>query len=132
MRAFALLALLLLGLATPALARDEDAQTLIRSQEQAIVRDDATAAYSLATPGIQMMFGNADIFMSMVKEGYPPIYRHRSFDFGLATTTDGVISQQVHIVDSEGVAWEALYTLDRQPDGSLKISGCSLTKAVTA
>jgi hypothetical protein len=27
------------------------------------------------------------------------------------------------------VPWEALYTLERQPDGSIKISGCVLVKA---
>jgi hypothetical protein len=132
MRAFVLLALILLSLAAPAFAAD-DGQSLIRSQEQAIVHDDATAAYSFASPAIQSMFGTADIFMSMVKQGYPPIYRHRSFEFGDAQTVDeNTIRQMVNIVDAEGVAWVALYTLERQPDGSLKISGCSLMKAVTA
>jgi hypothetical protein len=42
---------------------------------------------------------------------------------------DGIIAQKVDIVDADGVAWEALYTLQRQPDGSLKITGCSLLKA---
>jgi len=28
-----------------------------------------------------------------------------------------------------GEAWEARYTLERQPDGSLKITGCSLLKS---
>ena len=37
--------------------------------------------------------------------------------------------QRVHIVDANGEAWEALYTLEQQPDGSLKITGCSLLKA---
>jgi hypothetical protein len=27
------------------------------------------------------------------------------------------------------VSWEALYTLERQPDGSVRITGCSLLKA---
>ena len=47
-----------------------------------------------------------------------------------AKTSDGTILQEVHIIDANGVAWEALYTLEPQPDGSLKISGCVLTKAV--
>jgi hypothetical protein len=68
--------------------------------------------------------------MSMVRNGYAPVYRHRSFEFGEAKASDGTILQEVHIIDANGVAWEALYTLDTQPDGSLKISGCVLTKAV--
>ena len=131
MRAFALIAFLVLGLNGPVFASD-DAQALIRSQEQAIVNDDARAAYSLAAPAIQTMFGDPDTFMTMVRRGYPPIYRHRSFEFGEATTVDGVMKQMVHIVDAEGGAWDAIYLLERQPDGALKISGCSLTKAVTA
>ena len=42
--------------------------------------------------------------------------------------SDGRIAQQVHIVDLEGVPWEALYTLESGPDGSLKITGCVLIK----
>jgi hypothetical protein len=42
---------------------------------------------------------------------------------------DGHIAQRVHIVDDNGEAWEALYTLEQQPDGSLKITGCTLLKA---
>jgi hypothetical protein len=48
------------------------------------------------------------IFMYMVQRRYAPVYRHRSFEFG--------------------EAWEALYTLEQQPDGNLKIIGCMLIK----
>ena len=46
-----------------------------------------------------------------------------------ARTADGKIAQRVHIIDVDGVPWEALYTLELQPDGSLKITGCMLLKA---
>ncbi len=52
----------------------------------------------------------------------------RSFEFGEARTSDGQILQDVHIIDANGEAWEALYTLEQQPDGSLKIMGCVLKK----
>jgi len=42
--------------------------------------------------------------------------------------SDGTIEQKVRIVDADGVPWDALYTLEPQPDGSLKISGCMLLK----
>jgi hypothetical protein len=32
-------------------------------------------------------------------------------------------------VDADGEAWEALYTLERESDGSLKVVGCVLIKA---
>jgi hypothetical protein len=127
------LLLLALFIAAPGLAIAADdaapAQTTIRQQEQAFARDDAAAAYAQAAPEIQAIFPSPDIFMAMVKQGYAPVYRHQSFEFGESRTEDGVIAQRVHIVDTNGEAWEALYTLERQPDGSLKITGCSLLKA---
>ena len=131
MRAFLLLVAVLIGLASPAPAADDiaAAQGVIRSQEQAFGRDDAAAAYSHAAPAIQQIFPQPDIFMAMVRGSYAPVYRHRSFEFGEAKVADGGIAQRIHIVDDDGVAWEALYTLERQPDGSLKITGCSLLKA---
>ena len=130
MRALALLVVFLIGLGSPAFADDvAAAQSVIRAQEQAFGRDDSAAAYSHAAPSIQQIFPEADIFMQMVRQAYPPVYRHKSFEFGEARAAGGQIAQRVHIVDANGEAWEALYTLEQQPDGSLKITGCSLLKA---
>src|ERR1700687_6237983 len=125
-----LLALLLLSLAAPAHAADDvaAAQGVIRSQVEAFSRDDAAAAYSHAAPRIQQIFPQADIFMSMVRNSYAPVYRHNSFEFGEARASDGKIGKRVHIIDADGIPWEALYTLELQPDGSIKISGCVLLK----
>ncbi|QIO36023.1 DUF4864 domain-containing protein [Bradyrhizobium sp. 1(2017)] len=131
MRIAALLVALMITLgAAPAFADDiAAAQGVIRAQEQAFVRDDAAAAYSHAAPAIQELFPAPDIFMSMVQNGYAPVYRHKSFEFGDSKAEGSWIAQRVHIVDANGEAWEALYTLERQPDGSYKITGCSLLKA---
>jgi hypothetical protein len=131
MRLFALLFAFLVALAPPAVAGDDVAmaQTVIRSQVEAFGRDDAAAAYSYASPGIREMFPQADAFLGMVQHSYAPVYRHKSFEFGEARAADGKIAQAVHIVDSEGVPWEALYTLEQQSDGSIKISGCMLIKS---
>ena len=131
MRAFVLMISFLIGLSSPVSAADDvaAAQSVIRSQEQALGHDDAAAAYSYAAPAIRQLFPAADIFMFMVQNSYAPIYRHKSFEFGEARVADGNIAQRVHIVDADGEAWEALYTVEKQPDGSLKITGCSLLKA---
>jgi hypothetical protein len=131
MRAIVLLLALLFSNVQLASAADDiaTAQGVIRSQEQAFSHDDAAAAYSFAAPAIQHMFREPDIFMYMVQNNYPPVYRHKSFEFGEARAADGQIAQRVHIIDADGEAWEALYTLEQQPDGSLKITGCSLLKA---
>jgi hypothetical protein len=130
MRALVLLVVFLIGFGSPAFADDvAAAQSVIRAQEQAFGRGDAAAAYSHAAPAIQQIFPQADIFLQMVQQTYPPVYRHKSFEFGEARAAGGQIAQRVHIVDDDGQAWEALYTLEQQPDGSLKITGCSLLKA---
>jgi hypothetical protein len=129
MRALVLLAALLIGLAAPARAADDvaAAQSVIRSQAEAFSRDDAAAAYSYAAPSIRDAFPQ-DVFMSMVRDSYAPVYRHKSFEFGEARVSDGQIAQRVHIIDADGIPWEALYTLELEPDGSVKISGCVLLK----
>ena len=130
MRALALLVAFLIGFGSPAFADDvASAQSVIRAQEQAFGRGDAAAAYSHAAPSIQQIFPQADIFLQMVQQAYPPIHRHKSFEFGEARSAGGRIAQRVHIVDDNGEAWEAMYTLEQQSDGSLKITGCSLLKA---
>jgi hypothetical protein len=130
MRALVLLVVLLLGLASPTRAADNvaAAQDVIRSQVEAFSHDDASAAYSFAAPAIHEMFPQAELFMFMVQHSYAPVYRHRSFEFGEAAVTDGKVAQRAHIVDDNGEAWEALYTLEQQPDGSFKIIGCVLLK----
>ena len=130
MRALVLVLAFLIGLAAPARADDvATAQSVIRAQEQAFGRDDAAAAYSHAAPEIKQLFPQADIFMQMVQQAYKPVYRRKSFEFGEARAAGGRIAQRVHIVDDNGEVWEAMYTLEQQADGSLKITGCSLLKA---
>lgn len=130
MRALLVAILMLLGSASARTADDvATAQGVIRAQEQAFARDDAAGAYSHAAPAIREIFPAPDIFMSMVQNGYAPVYRHKSFEFGDSRSEGNSISQRVHIVDANGEAWDALYTLEQQADGSYKITGCSLLKA---
>ncbi|WP_234685737.1 DUF4864 domain-containing protein [Bradyrhizobium monzae] len=131
MRIAALLVVLNIA-CSPISARADDvaaAQGVIRAQEQAFAHDDAAAAYSQAAPAIKEIFPAPDIFMSMVQKGYAPVYRHKSFEFGDSKTEGSSVAQRVHIIDANGEAWEALYTLEQQADGSYKITGCSLLKA---
>jgi hypothetical protein len=130
MRFAALLFFAFLAIAMPACADDvASAQSVIRAQEQAFVRNDAAAAYSYAAPAIKKLFPQADIFLYMVQNSYAPVWRHKSFEFGEARTEGKWVAQRVHIIDADGEAWEALYTLEQEPDGSFKITGCSLLKA---
>ena len=131
-RIIALLLAILIGSTALVRAGDDVAagQAVIRSQEAAIGRDDAAAAYAFASPSIKSWYRTPDTFMFMVRNSYAPVYRHRSFEFGAGRMFEGKIYQEVHIVDADGEAWEALYTLESQSDGSVKIGGCVLKKAV--
>ncbi len=129
----AALAFAVLLVVVPARAGDDAAAArgVIRAQEQAFARDDAFAAYSFAAPALRNIFPAAEIFMAMVRHAYAPVYRHKSFEFGVTThLADGRIEQRVHIIDEDGVAWEALYSLEIEPDGSFKITACVLSHAI--
>ena len=135
MRILLLLVAFLIGFATLAGAGEDvaaTAQSVIRSQEEAFGRDDAATAYTFAAPSIRSGYRTPETFMYMVRNGYAPVYRHKSFEFGKSSSSEAKIMQEVHIFDADGVAWEALYMLERQSDGSLKISACVLLKLVGA
>lgn len=108
-------------------------QRIITGQFNAFNADDGAAAYGFAAPGIQRLFPTPETFMSMVKSGYAPVYRRQSFSFGrIGDEMGGQPTQHVTIIDANGKAWTALYAMERQPDGSWKISGCSLVEAPSA
>lgn len=130
-----LLAMIVL-LNLPAQAEDlsqQDAaafQSIISDQIAAFQADDGAKAYGFASPGIQAMFPNPYLFMDMVKRGYQPVYRPKSFTFGEAgIALSGGPFQKVTIVGPDGLTYEALYSMERQPDGSWKISGCAIVRA---
>lgn len=101
-------------------------QSVIDRQIAAFKRDDAREAFGYAAPDLQAQFGSSEIFMSMVKTGYAPVYRPRLYQFRDLKVIDGAVTQQVYVVGPDGVPRLALYVMQRQPDGSWRISGCVL------
>lgn len=105
------------------------ARAAITRQVEALGRDDAAAAYAEAAPGIRSLFPSPEQFIGMVRVSYRPVYRHRSFVFGAARARgEAGLSQDVAIQDVYGVDWRAEYGLERQADGSWRITGCRLTR----
>jgi hypothetical protein len=106
---------------------------IIRQQMEAFRRDDGPGAFGFASPGIQGMFDHDPArFMAMVRQGYPPVYRPRTTSFGPTETVDGQIIQKVDIEGPDGVLRTAIYTMEREADGSWRIAGCMLTEAADA
>jgi hypothetical protein len=132
-RAPLILAVVQLLWASAALAGDTEikaAQTVIDSQLKAFIANDGVAAYSFAAPNVKRIFPTVDTFMSMVTNGYAPVRKPQSYSFGkVEQTGPSSIIQQVLIVGPDGKDYEAVYTLELQPDGSFKITGCSLRGA---
>jgi hypothetical protein len=126
------LALVVLALAGPAAAQelsDGDRAAIrdvIGRQVEAFRRDDGDAAFGLASPTIQGMFGTSEIFMDMVRQGYQPVYRPRVFDFAEIVELNGQPAQKVHVVGPDGRPVDAFYPMTRLPDGTWRIDGCFL------
>jgi hypothetical protein len=99
---------------------------IIGRQVEAFHRDDGDAAFGLASPTIQGMFGTSEIFMDMVKRGYQPVYRPRVFDFRAIVSLHGQPAQTVHVVGPDGRPVTAVYPMTQLPDGSWRIDGCFL------
>jgi len=127
-----ILACLVLFSLTPlkALAADSDAiQSVIAAQLEAFKRDDATRAYSYAAPIIKEIFPTEDVFIDMVRKGYPQVYRPKAYAFGVLEQAGRGLSQSVTITDQDGVNWTALYTVEKGPDETWKITGVRIAKA---
>jgi hypothetical protein len=108
---------------------DADRQAIravIERQLQAFLRDDGTAAFSYATPSIQGIFQTPDNFMSMVKNGYQPVYRPQAVTFRDIIDLHGAPAQRVLVVGPDGVPVIAVYPMQRMPDGTWLINGCYL------
>lgn len=101
--------------------------TVITKQLQAFAADKDEEAYGYAAPVVKGVFPTVENFMAMVKKGYQPVYRNKGYDFGEAFIDGlGRPAQRVVIHGLDGKNYEAVYSLERQPDGTWKISGCVL------
>jgi hypothetical protein len=103
-------------------------QSVIDGQIAAFRVDDGNTAYSFASPSLRQVFTSPENFMAMVRSGYQPVYRPKSVTYGRLREAKGLYVQEVFVVGPDGEPYTALYSLQVQPDGSLKISGCRITR----
>lgn len=128
-----LLALLLFGFAAASAAAEvsaEDAQAIravISEQLDAFARDDAARAFSLATSGIRSRFGTPEVFMEMVRNEYPVVYRPKSVRFDPPELIEDQVVQPVKMTDAAGRQWLAIYPMLRE-GGRWRTNGCLLQK----
>lgn len=109
------------------------AQTVIESQIEAFLTNDMAKAYSYAAPDIKTLFPTEEKFGEMVRNGYGPVYRPGNYAFGRAReTAGGGVVQEVLISGPKNTDWTAIYIMERQSDGSMKIRGVSMMKSETS
>jgi len=127
-------AIVILSLAAPA-ARAQVSEAdrvairqVIEAQLAAFQHDDGPGAYGFASPTIQQKFVNPDIFMQMVRSGYPAVYRPQEVEFRELAEQNGLLLQHVYLVGPDGQPVIAVYEMQRQPNGSWRINGCWLTQ----
>lgn len=99
---------------------------VIEGQIAAFANDDGDSAFAFASPDIRRRLGTAERFMTMVRSGFQPVYRPRSYSFGDPAFIDGIPVQPVRVIGPDGRGVVALYRMERQPDGSWRIAGVTL------
>ena len=107
-------------------ADEKGVRTVVEAQLAALAHDDAAAAFSFAAPNVRAAVGTASRFMDMVRKSYPAIYRPASTAFLKPEEHHGQVIQRVQIMDEDGSAWLALYSVQRQKDRSWRITGCQV------
>ncbi len=117
------------GEGAPSAADRGAIRQVIEGQIAAFQRGDGDAAFAYASPGIQAKFGDPATFMNMVETGYAPVYSPREVEFRGIEMHGGTPIQEVLVVGPDGRPVKALYAMERQPDGSWRISGCILVEA---
>jgi len=129
-RRFVSAAVFFFALTVSAVAGDAEiraAQSTIDSQLKAFLADDGALAYSFAAPNVKRIFPTVETFMGMVTNGYMPVRRPQNYSFGkVEQMSPTSVIQQVLITGPDGKDYEAVYTLELQPDGMFRITGCSL------
>lgn len=99
-------------------------QTVIAKQMDAFRLDNGDVAFSLASPKVRRVFESADNFMEMVRAEYSAVYQPRSYRFLKPSLLDGEPLQAVEVIALDGAVSIAVFSMERQPNRSWRISGC--------
>ena len=107
---------------------EKSIRATVEGQLAAFAKDDANKAFSFAAPNVRKSIGSAASFMGMVRSDYPVVYRPASVAFLKPEGKDGDAVQRVQMVDANGDAWLAVYSLQRQKDKAWRITGCAVVE----
>lgn len=103
-------------------------RAVIQGQLDAFQQDDWNAAFGYAAPTIQTKFVDPETFSRMVTGGYQPVYRPKSVEFRELKPSEFGPTQELFLIGPDGLSYLAYYTMERQADGTWRISGCYLVR----
>lgn len=86
-------------------------------------------AFSLASPKVRRVFESADSFMEMVRSEYGAVYQPRSYRFLKPSVRGGEPLQAVEVIALDGAVSIAVFSVERQPNRSWRISGCYMRES---
>ena len=101
-------------------------QRVIAEQRAALHAGDARKAFAYASPGIRAQFNDAATFMTMVRGAYASLLTARYTEFLDGAVIEGLVIQPLRLIDADNTVRVALYTMERQKDGSWRISSCRI------
>jgi ketosteroid isomerase-like protein len=129
-------ALAALALALPCIATAQDAalaeadwreiRRVVADQRAALVAGEGERAFGHASPGIRRQFGDAARFLAMVRSSYADLVDATDTAFVDGAVIDGHVIQPLRLTLPGGTVRVALYTMEKQPDGRWRISGCAI------
>ena len=99
----------------------------IQNQLDAFQADDFATAFTFASPMIQGMFGSPDRFGTMVRNGYPMVWRPGAVRYLDLREIGGRLWQQVLITDLNGTSHVLDYQMIEGPDG-WRINGVQILR----
>lgn len=111
------LALPLTALAQSAEQPSPPIQATIQAQVDAMAVGDFAAAFTFASPNIKGMFGTADRFEMMVRQGYPMVVAPREVRMLELRRVAGNLWQRVLMIDSAGATHLLDYMMIETPEG---------------
>ena len=102
-------------------------RTTITDQLAALRGGDASRAFSFASDGIQQQFGDADLFLGMVRGSYAALLDARYTEFLEGAVIDGHTIQPLRLVLRDETVLTALYEMQRDERNGWRIAGCVIT-----
>ncbi len=129
-RLFAAIAVMF-ALSLPAHAEEpriEGIEQTIQSQIDAFQVDDFSTAFTYASPTIKKLFGSAQRFGSMVKNGYPMVWRPTDVQFLELRRQGPFLFQKVLVRDAQGAPHVLEYNMI-ETDQGWQIDGVQLLAA---